>query len=226
MTVFLFAAGAADARPRRKGPPPPPQPPMVTAQPVAAAEPVPGSLWNEVEARRLLGLDFNARQAGDLVTVLIDERTATRLNAETAASKDSRMQASIDALFGAENAIAKAVPGSGGRLAMGISGGTSFQGAGTTGRGSSVAATLTCRVIEVLPAGNLRVWGYKQVRVNREIQYVTLQGIIRQRDIQMDNTILADRIAEARIEVTGQGVLSDKQGPGILHRVFDWVWPF
>ena len=195
---------------------------------VAAAEApaVPGSLWDEREARRLLGYDFNARQTGDLVTVFINEETATSLDADTSTSRKSGISANISALFGLENTLAAAFPKTGGTVGIGTETETSFAGAGSTGRGSSVYATVTCEVIEVMAAGNLRIWGYKQVMVNREVQYVVLSGIIRQRDIAMNNTILADRIAQASIEVTGRGVIADKQGPGIVHRVFDAIWPF
>ncbi len=33
-------------------------------------------------------------------------------------------------------------------------------------------------------------------------------------------------VAEARIVFDGEGVVGDKQGPGIGHRVMDHVWPF
>ena len=33
-------------------------------------------------------------------------------------------------------------------------------------------------------------------------------------------------LAEARISYDGLGVVDDKQRPGILARVFDWVYPF
>ena len=41
-----------------------------------------------------------------------------------------------------------------------------------------------------------------------------------------DNTVLANSIAQAAIEVTGDGVVATKQRPGVGHRVFDAVWPF
>ena len=71
-----------------------------------------------------------------------------------------------------------------------------------------------------------RIRGTKQVRVNRETQYLTLTGIVRPRDILLNNTVQSNLIAEARIEFTGAGVLADKQGPGWGTRAADALWPF
>ena len=61
-TLLLFTAEA------RKGPvPPPPVPPIVVTPPDPPPS-EPGSLWNEVSARQLMGMDGNARQVGDLIT--------------------------------------------------------------------------------------------------------------------------------------------------------------
>jgi len=52
-----------------------------------------------------------------------------------------------------------------------------------------------------------------------------LSGIVRPADIEFDNTVSSDKVADARIEYVGRGVISDKQGPGVLHRFFDWIYP-
>ena len=64
-----------------------------------------------------------------------------------------------------------------------------FDGQGKTTRAGTLQGRLTCRVIEVMLNGNLRVWGYKQVRSNRETQYLVVEGLARPLDIQADNTI-------------------------------------
>jgi flagellar L-ring protein precursor FlgH len=205
--------------------PTPPEKPVV-AEPAAAAPVEPGSLWNEVQARRLMGLDAGARQVGDLVTVLILEETQTSLDATTDTQRSSEASAAIDALFGAEKTITDAHPNMGGVIALGAGSATTFSGAGGTTRGSAIETMLTTEVIEVLPNGNLRLWGYKKVRVNRETQYVVITGVVRPRDIQMDNTVVSERLSEAEFEITGSGVVADKQGPGLLSRVLDALWPF
>jgi flagellar L-ring protein FlgH len=228
LLLLLALVSPADARKNKKVEQPPPipeKPALIHTEPVEAKA-MAGSLWAEVPARQLMGLDNNARQVGDLITVRITERTATSLGATTDTSKDSSNSAGISALLGIETTITNAMPNMGGEIAIGTSSKGSYKGDGSTTRGASVEAMLTCEVIEVLPTGNLRVWGWKQVRVNRETQYVVLDGIVRPRDIQMDNTVTSELLAQAKIEVTGSGVISDKQGPGIGTRLLDRLWPF
>jgi flagellar L-ring protein precursor FlgH len=68
--------------------------------------------------------------------------------------------------------------------------------------------------------------GYREVVVNHERQILVLKGIIRPEDITPGNTIDSIYIADAEIEYTGKGVISDKQSPGWLVRVIDVAWPF
>ena len=89
-----------------------------------------------------------------------------------------------------------------------------------------LSGQVTCRVMAVEPNGNLVVWGTKELSVNREHQYLVLTGVVRPRDIRADNSVLSHFVAEARIAYNGSGVVADKQGPGIGHRVMDHVWPF
>jgi len=174
----------------------------------------------------MLGLQGAAREIGDLVTVRIMENTTTNLGASTSSSRDSQADAGVTSLMGIDQSLIAANPSLSGGLRVGGSSSTSFTGAGSTSRDASVESLITCEVLAVLPSGNLRVWGYKQVGVNREVQYVTLEGIVRPRDIRLDNTVASPLLAEARIEVTGGGVVADKQGPGLLVRILDAIWPF
>jgi len=206
--------------------PPTPVPPALTnpqgAQPVFT----PGSLWTEPQGRQLMGLAGNARQVGDLITVRIREHANTALDASTSTARDSSTQAQLSALLGAEQGILDSHPRMGGKIGIEGSTATQFDGDGQTTRGAMLEAILTCEIIEVLPSGNLRIWGWKQVRVNREIQYVVLEGTVRPRDILMDNSVYSEYLAQARVEITGSGVISDKQGPGLGTRIVDRIWPF
>lgn len=216
----------ATALAKKEEVPPPPERPVPLADGGAAVVAAPGSLWAEVPARQLMGLDGNARVAGDLVTVRIVERTATNLGASTSTSRSSSYNAAIAALLGVEKGLLRRHPDLVDGLGISATSASAFDGNGSTTRDAEVEATLTCEVIEVMPGGNLHIWGWKQVRVNRETQYVVLDGVVRPRDIQMDNTVSSELLAQAKIEITGSGVVADKQGPGWASRVLDAIWPF
>jgi flagellar L-ring protein precursor FlgH len=49
---------------------------------------------------------------------------------------------------------------------------------------------------------------------------------VRSEDITADNTVLSSAIADAEIEYTGKGVITEKQRPGIVQRIMDWLWIF
>ena len=223
--VFVgFSAGmAAHAKDNRNIP----VPPVVQQnnQPVRA--PLPGSLWNEVGARSLVGMNGNARRVGDLITVYIDEKTITELTAETGLKRRSDMSGKLGSFFGIGRQITNNNQGNlGGGLGYETGSQHGFDGQGKTTRAGTLQGRLTCRVIEVMLNGNLRVWGYKQVRSNRETQYLVVEGLARPLDIQADNTIESSLLAEAKIEFNGAGVVGDKQGLGVLQRAVDHAWPF
>ena len=104
--------------------------------------------------------------------------------------------------------------------------GNKFDGQGTTTRSSRMTAFITARVIKVKPNGNLVIRGVRDVRVNNENQYIYLQGEVRPMDISSTNVVLSTYIADAVIELSGYGVVSDKQHPGLVARLLDWIWPF
>ncbi len=62
--------------------------------------------------------------------------------------------------------------------------------------------------------------------MNYEKKEILLQGIVRPRDIASDNSVLSTQVADAKIMMTGIGVVGEKQRPGWLSRILDGVWPF
>jgi len=226
MMTLLFALSLTTAEARKpQAPPAPPPPPIPLVPPDEEGPATAGSRFSDVEARRLMGMDGSARRVGDLVTVQVFEESKTMLAAQTSTSRSNNHTTELRTLLGIEKRILKAHQD---LQSVGIDFGSesSFEGAGDTSRDSEVEAVITCQVIDVLPGGNLRLWGWKQVRVNRETQYVVLDGLARPRDIQLNNTIDSDLLAQAKIEFTGSGVIADRQGPGWLTRILDAIWPF
>jgi flagellar L-ring protein precursor FlgH len=101
-----------------------------------------------------------------------------------------------------------------------------FEGDGETTRSGTLSAFITCRVVDVMPNGNLKIVGTREVMVNYENQLIILSGIIRPRDISDQNVILSTFISGAKIAYSGSGIVDDRQRPGWLANLLNNVWPF
>lgn len=201
-------------------PPPPPWSSIPQSTFVPDPPPKDGSLWRQNGRLGDLYSDLRARKVGDVVTVKIVENAEALKSASTKTSRDSSLSASVTSFFGAPLSVGGFKPEAAGSLK------NEFEGSGTTQRKDTLVATLTAKVVEVLPHGLLRIEGYREVLINNERQYIILRGVVRPEDISSDNTVLSSAIADAQIAYAGQGVVSDKQKPGWVGRILDHVWPF
>lgn len=102
----------------------------------------------------------------------------------------------------------------------------SFEGEATSDRSGQVTASIAARVTEVLPNGNLSLFGRRAMKVNNEVQYITVSGIIRPQDVSASNRVKSTYLADSRIEYYGKGALADKQKPGWGTRIIDNIWPW
>jgi flagellar L-ring protein FlgH len=185
-----------------------------------------GSLWSS-RAPVNLYADLKAGNPGDIVTISIVESARASKNATTKTARDSGLEASwsTGSVF---DAIASAWSINGQKIGTShkIDLANTFDGKGETTRTSYMDAYITARVMRVLPNGHLVIRGSREVRVNNEDQFIYIQGVIRPEDISSTNVVLSTYIAEAVIELSGEGAVSDKQRPGWLARMVDWAWPF
>ena len=62
--------------------------------------------------------------------------------------------------------------------------------------------------------------------MNSELRQLQVNGVVRPQDIASDNTVMHDRMAEARITYGGRGQLTDVQTPRWGQQVLDAIAPF
>lgn len=188
----------------------------------------PGSLYDSNRSEFLYD-DNRASRVGDIVLVNVAEEANTSLKSETTADKENTHNSSITALPSAGLLGAIPLAGTLGAevgASVGASQSSEFSGNGETKQESSFEATVATRIVRRLPGNLLQVEGARRIRVNAETQFLVVRGLIRQRDIASDNSVSSAKLAEAQIEIYGQGVLADKQRPGWLSRVLDNIYPF
>lgn len=153
--------------------------------------------------------DSKAFRPGDIVTIQIVE------NASASANADTDLKRSNSA--GAELHFRSPIPIAGANAtATG-----QFDGGGQTARTGQLLATLSVSVRDVLPNGDLLVSGEQLLVINEEQQRINVEGRVRPQDISDANTVLSNRIADARITYVGEGDLANRQKPGWWHHLLD-----
>lgn len=227
LTILASCAGLKDAREIKNAPMPPKYYATVEREPVSPD----GSLWKDAAS---LYEDRKARRVNDLLTILIAENVSATNTASTNDSRDSSGNYAVADLFGANTdfgiqglpLLKKLYPATKFTPTASGSSKSSFAGKGDTSRKGTITATITAKVVEVMPNSNMVVESRKEVIVNNEKQIVVLRGIVRPDDISTTNTIISTYVADAQIYLVGDGVLADKQSQGWLVRALDSVWPF
>ena len=182
----------------------------------------PGSLWQEGNGRAYMFEDLRASRVGDIVIVQIVEQHKGSKSASTTADRDSTFDGKVGGSFFSLNNLASAMAG-GTELNMDFQ--NEFEGSGSTSREDTLTGTIAARVVEVMPNGDLRIKGRREVTVNSEKQTMIISGIVRRIDLDTQNTVLSTNIANAKIQYTGLGVVDDVQRPGWLVRIFGWLSP-
>jgi flagellar L-ring protein precursor FlgH len=176
------------------------------------------SLWSDSQAA--LFKDARALNVGDIMTVDIQINDKADFDNETDRSRTNST--------GLKWSIAADVlgwrPATDGDL--GSDSDTSSTGKGSTTRSERLNLLVAAVVTGVLENGNLLISGSQEVRVNHEIRILNVAGIVRPQDVDSDNKISYDKIAEARISYGGRGRLMEVQQPPVGQQVVDLFSPF
>ncbi|HEY0184635.1 MAG TPA: flagellar basal body L-ring protein FlgH [Rhodopila sp.] len=192
--------------------------------PMPSRQPSPNeanALWRS--GSRAFFKDQRAAQVGDIVTVLVSMNDAANLKNVTSAVRASSETAGMPNFFGLEAVVPKTLTPS--TLVSANSGNTNT-GTGQIQRTESVTLRLAGVVTQVLPNGNLVIAARQEFLVNSELRNLQVTGVIRPQDIASDNTVLHDRMAEARISYGGKGQLTDIQRARWGQQMMDILMPF
>ena len=181
---------------------------------------------------RSLFEDMRARRVGDILTISLLEKTQANKRATTNITKTSEIDTGTPTLNGrTPNFSSSIIPGSNSNktstLENKVETNHTFNGNGTSNQSNNIQGTITVHVAKVLPNGNLVVRGEKWLTLNRGDEYIRFTGIVRQVDINPDNTVDSTRVADARITYSGTGEVASSNSMGWLAKFFtSALWPF
>jgi flagellar L-ring protein precursor FlgH len=189
-----------------------------------APEATGASLWSDNQAGFFE--DNRARRIGDILVVKIDESDQATRDDTTNLDRKGSNEFGVPGSMGLLTALARKHPDLDPSALVGTESAQSFSGAGRIQRRGSLQATLPVRIRKVMPNSDLYIEGTKVVLIGNEEQHLYVSGIVRAADVSPDNSVLSSRIAEAEIEVTGRGDVSNQQRPGWASRWLSKLWPF
>jgi len=171
------------------------------------------SIWSDQQAA--LFKDSRAFKVGDILTVNIRVNDKASFDNKTDRSRTNKsgMNFGLGA-FGADEK---------GDLTYGSS--TSSKGDGSTERAEKLNLLVAAVVTGVIENGNLLISGSQEVRVNHELRILNVAGIVRPQDVDANNMISYERIAEARISYGGRGRLTEVQQPPWGQQIVDLFSP-
>ncbi|NYT26275.1 flagellar basal body L-ring protein FlgH [Alcaligenaceae bacterium] len=194
------------------------EPPAAYAMPTAEPN---GSIYQPTAYGNYpLFEDRRPRNIGDIVTIVIQERTNAQKSVGTSTERTS------GATLG-WGAVPSILPGN---VSPGqdfnVAGSNTMEGEGSTRANNLFTGTLTTTVVGVLPNGNLQIAGDKQIAINRGSEHLRFSGVVDPRSITGNNTVSSTQVADARIEFRSKGVMDEVQTMGWLQRFFLNISPF
>jgi flagellar L-ring protein precursor FlgH len=195
------------------------------SMPMPLREPTPNeanALWRS--GSRAFFKDQRAAQVGDIVTVLVNMNDAANLKNVTTTTRTSGESQGLPNFYGLESILPKSIADP--SKLMSISSANNNTGTGQIQRNEAVTLRLAGVVTQMLPNGNLVVAASQEFMVNGELRELRVTGVIRPQDIASDNTVLHDRMAEARISYGGRGQLTDLQRARWGQQMMDILLPF
>lgn len=153
-----------------------------------------------------LSSDRRAGAKGDLVTIVVVQAAESSTSVQSGTQRSSAASGHLGVGSIDEGAD--------------ISLGGSFAGRGEVRRSERFVTQMTASISELLPNGDLLIGGAQRLNVNGESTLVEVRGRIRSADIDTENRVPSNRIADAQINYNGKGFVSRSAKPGLVQRLF------
>ncbi|MBK8174433.1 MAG: flagellar basal body L-ring protein FlgH [Rhodospirillales bacterium] len=196
--------------------------------PMPAAQPYtdnPNSLWRP--GARAFFKDIRAKEVGDTVTVRLNLSDSAKMQNVTKRKRDDNEAMGVDSILGYETKLGKFLPNAVDNANLfKFATKSNTDGDGNIGRSEKIELTFAAMVVQVLPNGSLVISGHQEMRVNYEMRELMLTGVVRPQDIDSDNSVSHERIAEMRVAYGGRGTMSDLQQPRWGTQIMDILLPF
>lgn len=191
-------------------------------------QPAEGSLFVASHGMSLFG-NTNNHRIGDIITIVLDERTVSSKSSAVAVDKESEislLENGLGTILGKD--LTKKLPVLGEvTLPTNVNQERQFAGDASADQSNRLQGNISVTITDVMPNGNLLVRGEKWMTLNRGDEYIRISGMLRPADVTLSNSVSSTKLANARIAYSGTGELASSQEMGWLSKFFNSrYWPF
>ena len=193
------------------------------------------SIWARSEGLRgqktaLIYEDDKARAVGDVLTIIINEKSEIDNETKRANDKTTKRSGTAEgsirlediAHYWGKEAGAFNLP----TVKAEAESKNEFEGNAEYEADRKIEDQVTVIVQDVLPNGNLVVAGTRQRHVDGDDQIIRISGIVRPSDVSFANTVKSELVADFRMVVEVQGPERRYTRPGWLGRFLNWISPW
>jgi len=181
-----------------------------------------GAIYQAGVNERPMFEDRRARNVGDVIIVNIVETTSASGKSGHDDNNSGSIALSTPTLTaGAAGTSVQVAP-------VGLNGSSSIKSASKSDSSGSntFSGAITVTVTEVLPNGNLRVAGEKQVAIKLSEEYVRFSGVVNPATISGTNTVQSTQVADVHVEYKGANNIDVAAVVSMFNRIFFSVLPF
>ena len=101
-----------------------------------------------------------------------------------------------------------------------------FDGKGQTNQSNKLEGTISVTIVRILSNENMVIQGESWITINQGREYVRLTGIVRPEDIDANNIVSSQRVANARIAYSGAGQVGNTARGGLLTQLYFKFFPY
>lgn len=176
-----------------------------------------GATQNYSGVPRSLFGGVQARQIGDLISIIISESISVSDNLSYSSAKESSTTDSFSSYI--KNWLGLSVKSS-----DGYGGSNEVSNSATGSRAMSLGDKIAVQVVQQLPNGNLSVQGKKTIVNGNERMDFIVTGVIDPRWLNEDGEIYSYNVSNLQFALSGRGSISRTQNEGIFNRFIRYLF--
>ena len=158
-----------------------------------------------------------ARQIGDLISIIMDENISLNDNLTYSSEKSSVTQDTFTSFL--NKWFGLSLKGS-----DGFGGSNEVSNSAVGSRAMKLGDKIACQVVQQLPNGNLTVQGKKTIVNGNERMDFIVTGIVDPRWLNVNGEIYSYNVSNLQFALSGRGPISRSQNEGIFNRFVKYLF--